>query len=245
MKLVNRYWIFCCILLFVMLSLSDLQGQAFDISGKEIMCAHSDADKEERDFSDNWKSRKYYNSEGNLVVTIKRSYLSNNTILKEEIISATGAPQSNYSLIQLDNMGHRIYGEEYNENGLPTGKTIVYECYSDGNISKMQILTADNEEEVNYTYEYDKHGNITKKEMHDGTNVSLEETENIYNEYAQLVKSVTKYTDLCEENVNTPETSTREYSLTSTYQYDKEGRLIEESLFNEKNISEGRYEYEY
>lgn len=244
MKSVNRYGIFCCILFWGMISLSGVQGQALDTFEEEIPCTHSDARKEESDFLDNWKERKYYSSTGELVVTIKRSYLSNNTILKEEIISATGVPQSNYSLIQLDNMGHRIYGEEYSENGVPSGKTILYDCYPDGNISKMQILTGDNEE-VYYLYEYDTYGNIVEKEMHDGTLISLEETENTYNEYDQLVKSITKYTDLFEENVNKPELSSSAYSLVSTYQYDKDGRLITESLFDENNISKGGYEYEY
>lgn len=181
-----------------------------------------------------WVKRRYYRSNGELLVVFERVCNKEKNSCIERISPQNDTPRGTYVEYELDQDGRKTLGIEYfNDDDQATGNVIRCDYYY-GNVSQITITSLINDNSSCYSYEYDQYNNITHKLSYQGENlVSDEQTENIYDEDGRLVKSVTKYAN--EEELLT----------VSEYEYDNVGHMIKEVQFDAAGDVSGYFEYEY
>lgn len=181
-------------------------------------------------YKDTWKKKTYYDASGKAISRVDRTYDQNGKIQKEHIYSLEGAPEGNYTEYETDEQGRVTEGIIYKENGSPMGITLSYEYDKKGNLSK--IIESTEELEQIMLYEYDNEGNVIHRKFLEDQNVFYdEEVENIYDQNNKLIKCIR-----CTED---------EEKETTYYQYNENGLLIKEQLFDMQNSLLGYFEYEY
>ena len=180
-------------------------------------------------YTDAWIKKVYYDTLGNAISGIDRTYDEEGKILTEHVYSEEGIPEGEYIEYETDEYGRVTEGIAYQENGTPLGVIMTYEYDDNDNLTKIITDTGDAKQIM--LYEYDDQGNVIYRKFSEGENVFLDEkTENIYDQKNRLIKSIC----YAEDDIEVTE-----------YHYNDKNQVIREDIFDNQKNSKGHFEYSY
>lgn len=190
-----------------------------------------------------WVKRSYFNNKGNLISEEEREFDENGNIKKESLQSIDNVPKSSYTEFETDENGRKCKGEIFSYDGSPSGTLISYEYDDFNRISKMTWSGKETDQIV--YYEYDEFDNITNKKITSGNNEIILEQQ-ITNTYENnfLIKSTTVFHDY-QDNNEYGCSNKNTFTQITEYEYDLDGKLVKELLFDQNGNSIGFYELEY
>ena len=130
---------------------------------------------------------------------------------------------------EYDNNGNLAKNSIFNADGELLGCTSEYIYDEEGNVLSYFYSTVDNSITVNNIFEYDEYGNVIVYK----NNNSIEETQNFYDDYDNLTKTITIYDN-------------GEYGVSKEVEYDEYGNPLSETRFMYDEVNWiNYYENEY